>query len=74
MGAGRGALTGPLLEAGARVIAVERHPGRAAYGIRGPGVRDMGRRWDLRLGMPVPRRAFTPPPRVDSVVLLARRR
>lgn len=31
VGAGRGALTGPLLEAGARVIAVERHPGRAAY-------------------------------------------
>lgn len=29
VGAGRGALTEPLLEAGARVVAVERHPGRA---------------------------------------------
>ena len=30
VGAGAGALTRPLLEAGARVIAVEAHPGRAA--------------------------------------------
>jgi 23S rRNA (adenine-N6)-dimethyltransferase len=29
VGAGTGALTAPLLEAGARVVAVERHPGRA---------------------------------------------
>ncbi|HLH47232.1 MAG TPA: rRNA adenine N-6-methyltransferase family protein [Acidimicrobiales bacterium] len=29
VGAGTGALTGPLLDAGARVIAVEAHPGRA---------------------------------------------
>lgn len=29
VGAGRGALTRPLLDAGARVIAVETHPGRA---------------------------------------------
>ena len=141
IGAGRGALTAPLLAAGARVIAVERHPGRAAYlrerfagrnavvvegdaltlrlprrsfrvvanppysvstpllrlllaagsrltaadlvlqraaarrfcegGPRGAGRLD--RRWELRLGPPVPRRAFTPPPRVDSVVLIARR-
>ena len=33
IGAGDGALTEPLLERGARVIAVELHPGRAA----GPG-------------------------------------
>jgi 23S rRNA (adenine-N6)-dimethyltransferase len=30
IGAGTGALTGPLVRAGARVIAVELHPGRAA--------------------------------------------
>jgi 23S rRNA (adenine-N6)-dimethyltransferase len=30
LGAGTGALTGPLVRAGARVIAVELHPGRAA--------------------------------------------
>lgn len=29
LGAGTGALTGPLLDAGARVVAVELHPGRA---------------------------------------------
>jgi len=142
IGAGRGALAAPLLEAGARVIAVERHPGRAAYlrqrfagrdvvvvegdalamrlprrafrvvasppysvttpllrlllapgspltaadlvlqraaarrfcagGPRGAGRVD--RRWELRMGLPLPRRAFMPPPRVDSVVLVARRR
>lgn len=31
IGAGLGAITGPLLDAGARVIAVELHPGRAAH-------------------------------------------
>src|SRR5918997_5594019 len=31
VGAGHGALTGHLLAAGARVIAVELHPGRAAH-------------------------------------------
>ena len=30
LGAGTGALTGPLLDAGARVVAVELHPGRAS--------------------------------------------
>lgn len=142
VGAGRGALTGPLLDAGARVIAVERHPGRAAYlrerfagrniavvaddalAIRLPGrpfrvvasppysistpllrlllapgsrmtAADLvlqraaahrfradgprgagkpGRRWAFGLGLPLPRRAFTPPPRVDSAVLVIRRR
>ncbi|GAA1802723.1 23S rRNA (adenine(2058)-N(6))-methyltransferase Erm(41) [Luedemannella flava] len=31
IGAGTGALTGPLLATGARVIAIELHPGRAAH-------------------------------------------
>jgi 23S rRNA (adenine-N6)-dimethyltransferase len=139
IGAGRGALTAPLLDAGARVIAVERHPGRAAslrerfagrdvvviegdalamrlprrpfrvvasppYAVSSPLLRLLlapgsrltaadlvlqraaarrfctddrhrtGRHWELRLGLSLPRRAFTPPPRVDSVVLVARRR
>jgi 23S rRNA (adenine-N6)-dimethyltransferase len=141
IGAGRGALTAPLLGAGARVIAVERHAGRAAYLrqrfagrnvvvvegdaltmrlpqrsfrvvasppysvstpllglLLAPGSRltaadlvlqrgaarrfcegnqrgagRVDRRWELRLGLPLPRRAFSPPPRVDSVVLVARR-
>jgi 23S rRNA (adenine-N6)-dimethyltransferase len=137
IGAGRGALTTHLVDAGAQVIAVEPHPGRALwlrqrfaganvtvvqadalslrlpqrpfrvvasppYGISSgllrlllaPGSRlvaaDLvlqravvrryveGRsataRWDVRAGRPVPRRAFRPPPRVDSAVLVVRRR
>lgn len=32
------------------------------------------RRWDIRSGMLLPRRAFIPPPQVDSAVLVVRRR
>jgi 23S rRNA (adenine-N6)-dimethyltransferase len=32
------------------------------------------RRWRLNAGRPVPRRAFHPPPRTDSAVLVVRRR
>jgi 23S rRNA (adenine-N6)-dimethyltransferase len=142
IGAGRGALTAPLLDAGARVIAVEPHPGRAnflrdrfagrdvvivtddaltlrlprrpyrivanpPYAITAPLLRRLlapdsaltaadlvlqravvrdradgdnrdtkriGRDWDLAMGLRLPRSAFAPPPRVDSAVLVARRR
>jgi 23S rRNA (adenine-N6)-dimethyltransferase len=142
IGAGRGALTAPLLAAGARVIAVEAHPGRAnylrerfagrdvvvvaadalatrlprrpfrvvaspPYVITAPLLRlllapgsaltaadlvlqravvrrqvngdnraaeRIGRDWHIAMGISVPRRAFAPPPRVDSAVLVARRR
>ncbi len=140
IGAGKGALTGPLIQAGARVIAVELHPGRAEvlrrrfgaasgsaggvtvvqadvaslrlprqpfrvvasppYGITAgllslllaPGSRLVAadlvlqraavRKYAARRvrgtriteGLAVPRRAFTPPPRVDSAVLVIRRR
>ena len=141
IGAGQGALTRPLLRAGARVVAVEPHAGRAAclrrdcpsgvtvvetdatalrlpgrpfrvvasppYAISGallrlllapeshlvaadlilqravvrryaagsaPGARRWRRRWDLSPGRPIPRHAFRPPPRVDSAVLVVRRR
>lgn len=156
IGAGQGALTGPLCRAGARVIAVELHPGRAEalrrrfatgtgtgsngsnssagngracgivsgvtvvqadaaslrlprqpfrvvasppYGITAgllslllaPGSRLVAadlvlqraavrkyaarrvRRTRITEGLAVPRRAFTPPPRVDSAVLVIRR-
>lgn len=140
VGAGLGALTRPLLDRGARVIAIERHPDRAdalrrtfdgritvvradardlrlprrpfhvvanpPYGITAdlltrllhPGSRmvtahlvlqrDAARRWSspsapaarrwqqqwaVGLGPVVPRRAFTPPPKVDSQVLLLHR-
>lgn len=141
IGAGRGALTAPLLAAGAHVIAVELHPERARhlhrrfgtsvrvvhqdardlrlptrpfsvvssvpYAVTSPLLRRLtqpgsrlhaahlvvqaqaaarwaspaapaARRWsrvfDASLGPPVPRRAFRPPPRVDSRVLVIRRR
>jgi 23S rRNA (adenine-N6)-dimethyltransferase len=132
IGAGRGALTAPLIQAGARVIAVEVHPGRAEalsrrfpevtlihtdartlrlprqpfrvvasppYGITAdllglllaPGSRLTAadlvlqraavrkyterriRGYHVTQGLPLPRRAFTPPPRVDSAVLVIRR-
>jgi 23S rRNA (adenine-N6)-dimethyltransferase len=137
IGAGTGALTGHLVRAGARVVAVELHPGRAAllrqrfpgvtvieadavslrlpgrpfrvvanppYGItadllglllaagtrlvaadlvlqravvrkyagpRGPGT---ARHYRMNTGLVLPRNAFRPPPRVDSAVLVVRRR
>jgi 23S rRNA (adenine-N6)-dimethyltransferase len=144
IGAGTGALTGPLVRAGARVVAVELHPGRAAllrqrfpqitvvqadarslrlpgrpfrvvasppygitahlldlllapgtrliaadlvlqravvrkYGARyepraGPTAARRARAYELSTGLAVPRYAFRPPPRVDSAVLVVRRR
>ena len=142
VGAGEGALTTHLVAAGARVIAVELHPGRIArlrerfagapvtvvhadagslrlprrpfrvvasppYAIssrllrtlldthsrlyaadlvlqravvrrfaegRAPGAGRWLRQWDLWAGLTLPRRAFRPPPRVDSSVLVVRRR
>ena len=141
IGAGEGAITAPLLEAGARVVAVELHPSRARdlrdlygdritvvrqdasdlrlptrafgvvasvpYGVTSPLLRRLTQRgtrltsahlvvqaqaalrwssdaapgatrWqrtmEASLGPTIPRRAFTPPPRVDSRVLVLRRR
>ena len=142
LGAGEGALTRPLVAAGARVIAVELHPGRVRhlrrrfaelpvtvlpvdattlhlprrpyrvvanppYAIttvllrrllapgsalvaadlvlqraaarrivdgRVSGAHRWWRQWTLRMGRPLPRRAFRPPPQVDSTVLEIRRR
>ena len=135
IGAGTGALTAPLVQAGARVVAVELHPGRAAllrqrfpqitviqadavnlrlpgrpfrvvasppYAITadllhlllGTGTRlvaadlvlqravvrkhasqpSQQRGHRMSTGLVLPRHAFRPPPRVDSAVLLIRRR
>ena len=142
VGAGLGALTAPLVRAGARVIAVELHPGRAdrlrkrfadapvtvvrtdagdlrlpsrpfrvvsspPYNIstlllkrllapgsrlvsadlvlqrqvatrwaRGeaPGANRWFRHYNPSLGLRLPRKAFTPPPHVDSAVLQLRKR
>ena len=143
IGAGTGALTGHLVQAGARVVAVELHPGRAAllrrrfpqitvvpadamslrlparpfrvvasppYGItaglldlllaagprlvaadlvlqravvrkyaarhdrRTPSAARRARAHRMSAGLVLPRHAFRPPPRVDSAVLIVRRR
>ncbi|HEX3713791.1 MAG TPA: rRNA adenine N(6)-methyltransferase family protein [Trebonia sp.] len=133
IGAGEGALTAHLVRAGARVVAVELNPRRAAalrerfpgvtvvqadatsvrlpgrpfrvvanppYGISSsllrmllaPGSRLVAadlvlqravvrryasapaRRFALTAGLALPRRAFLPPPQVDSAVLVVRRR
>ena len=135
IGAGTGALTGYLVRAGARVVAVELHPGRAAllrqrfpqitvvqadavnlrlpgrpfrvvasppYGITADLLdlllaagtrlvradlvlqravvrkyadhRRAARAHRMSTGLVVPRHAFRPPPRVDSAVLVVRRR
>lgn len=72
IGAGLGAITDPLLTAGARVVAVEAHPGRAAqlrerYGDRAVVVRADAA--DLRL----PRRPFhvvaNPPYAITSALM-----
>jgi 23S rRNA (adenine-N6)-dimethyltransferase len=134
IGAGYGALTRHLVEAGARVLAVEAHPVRAQrlrerfagapvtvvecdalalrlprrpfrvvanppYSISSALVRMLlaphsslvaadlvlqravvrrhveraPRRWDISVGRSLPRRAFRPPPQVDSAVLVIRR-
>jgi len=132
IGAGEGALTTPLIRAGARVVAVELHPGRVTrlrnqfpevtvvhadarnlrlpgrpfrvvasppYGITAellglllaPGSQLVAadlvlqravarkhasrraRSFRLSIGPAVPRRAFRPPPQVDSAVLVIRR-
>ena len=142
IGAGDGALTACLLSTGARVIAVEAHPGRARYlrqrfdgqrvtvvqtdaaamklprqpfrvvanppyaissallrvllasgsrlvaadlvlqravvrqyaEGRAAGAGRWLRQWDVRAGKSLPRRAFRPVPRVDSAVLIVRRK
>lgn len=65
LGAGAGALTGPLVDAGARVIALEKHPGRAEALRRRFGERAVvvveGDIRDLRLP-PRPFRVVANPP------------
>lgn len=142
VGAGLGALTAPLVRAGAQVVAVELHPVRAdrlrrrfaddpvtvvrvdagdlrlpsrpfrvvsspPYGIstlllkrllapgsrlvsadlvlqrqvvnrwtgqRAPAANRWSRHYDLSIGIRLPRKAFSPPPHVDSAVLTIRKR
>ena len=67
-----------LLAPGSRLVAADLVLQRAVvtrYAAGGaPGAGRWSRQWDLRVGRGVPRRAFRPPPRTDSAVLVVRRR
>jgi 16S rRNA A1518/A1519 N6-dimethyltransferase RsmA/KsgA/DIM1 with predicted DNA glycosylase/AP lyase activity len=66
IGAGTGALTAHLV--------LQRAVVRRYAGGSGPGATRRARRYRVTTGLAVPRRAFQPPPRVDSAVLVIRRR
>jgi 23S rRNA (adenine-N6)-dimethyltransferase len=82
------AITSPLLRRllapGSRLVAADLVLQRAAVARfaagptgtagRGRGAAWWARRWEMRAGRPVPRRAFRPPPNADSAVLVIRRR
>ena len=74
LGAGTGAVTGPLLDAGARVIAVELHPGRADALRERYGAGVVVVRADLR-ELRLPRRPFrvvaSPPYQLSSALVAA---
>ena len=67
-----------LLAPGTRLIAADLVLQRAAVrkyaGGRGPGTSGRHRAFSVTAGIAVPRSAFRPPPRVDSAVLVVRRR
>jgi 23S rRNA (adenine-N6)-dimethyltransferase len=67
IGAGDGALTAPLIRAGARVVAVELHPGRAAR------LRDQFPEVTVVHADAASLRRPSRPFRVDSAVLVVRR-
>jgi 23S rRNA (adenine-N6)-dimethyltransferase len=67
-----------LLAPGSRLIAADLVLQRAAVRRyadgRAPGSQRWSHRWVVAAGRGVPRRAFTPPPHVDSAILTIRRR
>jgi 23S rRNA (adenine-N6)-dimethyltransferase len=71
------ALLGRILAPGSRLVSadlvLQRQVARRWVLGQAPGAARWMRTWELRLGRPLPRSAFRPPPRVDSVVLAVRR-
>lgn len=55
-------------------LVLQRAVGRRYAEGSAPGAGRWLRRWDVRLGRSLPRRAFRPPPHVDSAILVIRRR
>ena len=72
------ALLGRLLAPGSRLVTghlvVQRQLAQRWVTGDAPGAGRWHRTWELSIGRPLPRSAFRPPPRVDSVVLEIRRR
>ena len=72
------ALLGRLLAPGSRLVSghlvVQRQLARRWVTGDAPGAGRWHRTWELSIRRPLPRSAFRPPPRVDSVVLEIRRR
>ena len=64
-------LLGTLLAPGSRLVAADLVLQRAVVREYAAGA---ARRFSLTAGLTLPRRAFLPPPHVDSAVLVARRR
>jgi 23S rRNA (adenine-N6)-dimethyltransferase len=60
-----------LLAPGSRLVAADLVLQRAVVRKHAPGA---VRRFSLTVGLTLPRRAFLPPPHVDSAVLVVRRR
>jgi 23S rRNA (adenine-N6)-dimethyltransferase len=67
-------LLGPHSRLTAADIVLQRAVVRRLAEGRVPGARRVLRDFDVRRGMSLPRKAFRPPPRVDSSVLVVRRR
>jgi 23S rRNA (adenine-N6)-dimethyltransferase len=67
-----------LLRPGSPLVAadvvLQRAVVRRPAGGRAPGASRWQRRFELAMGLSLPRRAFRPPPQVDSAVLVVRRR
>lgn len=82
IGAGEGALTAHLVRAGARVLRTLLAPNSGLVAADLVLQRALvckfasrnARRFTLTVGLMLPRRAFLPPPHVDSAVLVVRRR
>ena len=67
-------LLAPSSQLAAADVVLQRAVVRRYAELRAPGAGRCQRRWQVQAGLALPRRAFRPPPQVDSAVLVVRRR
>ena len=67
-------LLAPSSQLAAADVVLQRAVVRRYAELRAPGAGRWYRRWEVQAGLSLPRRAFRPPPQVDSAVLVVRRR